>query len=788
MKFQRAFHLLTYTTALWAFLALISTGQIHLAAIVGFAIAFLVACMRHRTGFRLPDGVWTLVNLVAFCTALFGWFYMGQRMYSATYFFFYLEANKLLTAKTNRDYLQVFGLTFFHMLAASVSTESVAFAPMLAVYMFLIIAAMMVFTIKRDAESTFLPPTKKKKNAPLANPTLPRRVRFQDETALRNVASTGFLDYRMTIWLCCMTLMVLLAGTGLFWVIPRAAKQNFIPGLGHSRTGPKKSGFADNVTFEGVGEIQTDPAIVMRAAPDAALIDRRPEFLRIRGTSLDEYTGRAWQKSFSLRFTTLHGERSTIELTPLEEFANASDRIFQVRISLEPESSDYFFTLDQPSLVDFGTRQRLEVDVESQSMKSMSPRHSTISYTSVGFLESPNDRLGTMSRSQWRVASPPTSEPDLVSISLKRLKELPAQVEELTRESLISPKRRNQKRNNLQLPEHPDIETVTRLSEEWTEGLDTPLEIASEIEHRFKSNFDYSLDTSFSPREDHLSYFLEIERKGHCEYFATAMALMLRARGIPARIVNGYLTDEWSPASQRYIVRQEHAHSWVEAQVDGSGRWMTFDPTPSTGIGSNRIGETLYHHISRLYDAIKVAWYDSIVDFSVADQEKTMRALIRHLQFSRTVTRSGVQEFTDWWHGKSMEGLNGKKLLGVLLVLSALIIGAYLTYEWRRAHRSNLPVRLAQARRSNQREVRAFLEVIEELERLFPRPPAQTPLQYARQVAETTDGAFDDLLPLTQTYYQVRYHHENWPGDQKHQLATLRQQIRAYRKIRKTNQ
>src|SRR5690606_1453836 len=106
-------------------------------------------------GLALPAAVWTVINLAAFTSALYGWFFLYERMYSATYFFFYLELNKLLTARSNRDYLQIYALTFFHILAAAVSTESVFFAPMLAVYLLLIITAMIVFTIKRDAERAF---------------------------------------------------------------------------------------------------------------------------------------------------------------------------------------------------------------------------------------------------------------------------------------------------------------------------------------------------------------------------------------------------------------------------------------------------------------------------------------------------------------------------------------------------------------------------------------------------------------------------------------------------------
>jgi hypothetical protein len=75
-----------------------------------------------------------------------------------------------------------------------------------------------------------------------------------------------------------------------------------------------------------------------------------------------------------------------------------------------------------------------------------------------------------------------------------------------------------------------------------------------------------------------LAYFLLVTHAGHCEYFATATTLLLRAAGVPARYATGYSVQEWSPLEDRYIVRERHAHAWVRAWVDG--RWVDFDTTP----------------------------------------------------------------------------------------------------------------------------------------------------------------------------------------------------------------
>jgi hypothetical protein len=100
------------------------------------------------------------------------------------------------------------------------------------------------------------------------------------------------------------------------------------------------------------------------------------------------------------------------------------------------------------------------------------------------------------------------------------------------------------------------------------------------VKKYFADNFVYSLtQTERYPRGKYLSKFLFETRKGHCEYFATATTLLLRAAQIPTRYVVGYAIDEYSPLEGQYIGRARHVHSWVLAYVDN--RWQMIDTTPS---------------------------------------------------------------------------------------------------------------------------------------------------------------------------------------------------------------
>jgi len=107
-----------------------------------------------------------------------------------------------------------------------------------------------------------------------------------------------------------------------------------------------------------------------------------------------------------------------------------------------------------------------------------------------------------------------------------------------------------------------------------------PAGIIRTVESWFADNFSYSLTQRHRyPRGRHLSKFLLEHRTGHCEFFATATALLLRAAGIPTRYVVGYSVQEYSPLEDQYIARASYAHSWAQAWVDG--RWQVIDTTPA---------------------------------------------------------------------------------------------------------------------------------------------------------------------------------------------------------------
>lgn len=121
---------------------------------------------------------------------------------------------------------------------------------------------------------------------------------------------------------------------------------------------------------------------------------------------------------------------------------------------------------------------------------------------------------------------------------------------------------------------------LEQLASEWTSGREAPVTKLLALEAQLKRTYDYALTFDRTPNVDPVLDFLATHRQGHCEYFASSMALLARSLGIPARVVAGYRVAERNPLGDYYLVRERNAHAWVEAWDEDRG-WQTYDPTPA---------------------------------------------------------------------------------------------------------------------------------------------------------------------------------------------------------------
>ena len=138
---------------------------------------------------------------------------------------------------------------------------------------------------------------------------------------------------------------------------------------------------------------------------------------------------------------------------------------------------------------------------------------------------------------------------------------------------------------------------------------------ANAVASFLKNGFSYNLSPG-KAQGDPVLHFLFSSKKGHCEYFATAMALLLRTIGIPTRIVGGYLGGDWNELGQYYLVNQSDAHTWVEVWIEDRG-WVTFDPTPGVPLKKR---SPLVAKIFRFIDFLKLKWYYWVIDYDIGRQ------------------------------------------------------------------------------------------------------------------------------------------------------------------------
>jgi hypothetical protein len=164
----------------------------------------------------------------------------------------------------------------------------------------------------------------------------------------------------------------------------------------------------------------------------------------------------------------------------------------------------------------------------------------------------------------------------------------------------------------------PEHESARRLSLEWAPEALAPRLLAAKLEGELQRTCTYTLDNPSGGASNPLSHFLEVSHAGHCEYFASALALMLRTRGVPARVAAGYRLGPWIPEGGYFLVTQNQAHAWVEYWDDVSRQWLLADPTPAASMAA--ADATAMHGWERAMDALRYRWDRFVVRFSDQDQ------------------------------------------------------------------------------------------------------------------------------------------------------------------------
>ncbi|UCF36879.1 MAG: DUF3488 domain-containing protein [Acidobacteriota bacterium] len=497
-----------------------------------------------------------------------------------------------------------------------------------------------------------------------------------------------------------ITVLTMVLAVPIFLAVPRGSFGLF------GATDSNVSGFSSSVTLGEIGTILRNPDVVMRVSVDAE-VEALPATLRWRGIALDYFDGRVWSNTRRMG-DRLEADGEGRYLVSRNRRQN--ERLLEQTFYLEPFSDVVFGTTDVVQL--FGLRQR---------------RRSIWKDGNEGFFVLPRPR---------------TAQRYFVHSDIKTRAE---QLRMIT-EGRVEGVRMG---TYLQLPELDS--RIPGLVEQLTADIPTPVGKALRLESYLQHEFTYTLDNPVGGTADPLSTFLFDVRSGHCEYFATAQAVMLRVLGIPSRVVNGFLRGEYNEWGDYFIVKQSDAHSWVEAYFPGAG-WIEFDPTPPV-YSSPR--HSLLVRLGRAFDALNILWVE-VVTFDRFKQAGFFQSLRTRLEDSwdrasqtadslLQVRLPRLAGFVEWLRLRRNE----------LFLLVAALLSLFLIYRYRRYLKIFWKRRILRetGKEIAQEYYRELLEVL--ARRGYPKSRYETAFEFGYRVGDSLDTEIP--LQIIQTYYRNRF-------------------------------
>lgn len=708
---QRYFEVSLFLLVSTGVIAVVSTGKLDWVStfLPPLALAFKAIRLVRGRGPELSQRLATWLVLAYFLVFPVDlWFFsrdlaqgapnptLYAALLSAIHLLLFAVLVRLFSARTNRDYGFLAVLAVASMLASAILTVETGFIVALAVFLVLSVSTFVALEIRRSATGAVSPPVEP--GSPLA-----RQLN-------RALGVTSLL----------VAVSALLAGGVIFFLIPRFTT-GYLSALNLQPSA--LTGFSDNVTLGEIGKIQKNSSVVMRIRVDGN--PARAEDIHWRGIVLTNFDGKRW-------FTPEHEE--TVLSPNAEGEYDLSQRQFppgeygllRYTILMEPIATEAIFVAAEPEQLHgrFGN----EVD-----RAGFQPRRSYLLADRTGSLFNPF-------RNFAKIRYEATSE--IPAIAPARLRQESGLYPDEIREVY------------LQLPLLDP--RIKQLADEVTARSQNAYDKAANIERHLKTRYAYTLDLSGPPTDDPLANFLFVRRSGNCEYFAAAMTVMLRAEGIPARYVTGFLPGEYNDLGGDYIVRESDAHAWVEVYFPQYG-WLTFDPTPAGEAKKSG----LLGRIGLYWDWFQFAWSEWVVNYDFSHQI----TLAQNLQKSsrdwgdraRAYSRQKEQQIVQYLLDLDRRAEASPYLLpSILVLLIALLfyvrgraIIGYAVARWslRAGHRGDLTSALATF------EYREMLRLLEK--RGWKKAESQTALEFAATIPEPQIAG--PVGELTELYQSARF-------------------------------
>lgn len=493
-----------------------------------------------------------------------------------------------------------------------------------------------------------------------------------------------------------------------FFAIPRY-RSGYLTGLG---THPENiTGFSDSVTLGDLSRIMRSGTVVFRVLPEDNLRDYSG--VKWRGVALDSFDGRHWYND-NTKQTAVQPVASDRFMLPREPGArNRPEKTLRYKVLLSPISSDVVFAAPWARLIT-GRMHLLSVD-GTDSLHDARYALSSLQYEVVS-------QVGLPSPSILKTA------PDGYSREIRQL--------------------------YLRLPPKLDPR-IKALAEKVTSSAANNYDRAVQVRNYLRDNFGYTLQEQTVDPSDPLGSFLFATRKGYCEYFASAMAVMLRTLGIPARLVNGFQTGSYNHFGKDFVVRARDAHSWVEVYFPGYG-WIPFDPTPPDPR------PVVASELDDYMDAVTLFWSEWIVNYDFSHQLRLAAEVeVQSHEIQRDVSHQ-FHRLRDQTAGLALKleaGLVAHKFLLLLVLLGSVAGGVLTGSDWRprelkfiwslNFRHSERPLSVEEATFSYGR----FLNVLRG--KGYRKLPSETPEEFARRIGPPL--LRDAAQEFTRLYNAARY-------------------------------
>ncbi|HYO99011.1 MAG TPA: DUF3488 and transglutaminase-like domain-containing protein [Pyrinomonadaceae bacterium] len=716
MTFDTYFRISSYAMIASGTLALAVSGGMGAALSVVFTLLLAAAWKFEGTRWQLSERAGMVAVILSLPLLYFDWKFQSSYVWpgeaaragiaSLTHFILFLSAVKLAQVKADRDWLFLYLISFFEVLLAAGLSVSPLFVTSLALYTFCALSTIVCFEIRKARRAIEIQETRLLRSAP--------RARWLSRLSKKSSSKTRGGDARR-LPLVAFSLLALIFALALpiFFIMPRFSGSALARADGGLNG---VVGFSDEVTLGEIGRLQQSERVVMRVRVEDPLAARH-QTLRWRGVALDEFSGRAWRRSGKEIEYRRANDRNLFQFGTTQALEHLTTQTFFV----EPVDTPVLFIASRPVAV-----------------------QAALPYIGVDSEDGLTTRDHSRERISYRAFSDTTEPPAAV---LRR--DLAPYPRELDR--------------YLGVPENldPRIRELTRGLIVGTRSGNR-YDSARVIEAYFQQNFRYTLEQKSGGAGDPLADFMFRVREGHCEYFSTAMAVMLRTEGVATRVVNGFQLGEYNDAADVYTVRQSDAHSWVEVYFPETGAWVTFDPTPVAGRPGNNGGTGLRGRLAKYTEALELFWIQYVVAYDKQEQRSLATSLRGQLGIYRQTAGQTFSElragFAAWWQslahvGSAQGGSIGLRNAPVLIAVS-LPLALLALFALRRAGHWDLPAWLPFWRRKkrNYSSVVFYERMIKALEsRGLLRPPDQTPLEFA-----ATTGMPEATL-LTRSYNRVRF-------------------------------